>query len=159
MGYCRRLAGAKRQDLQNQVEDVVQRVFLLAVARYSKLEHHPNIVGWLKKSCQYEMKNLRKTSNRRAFKHSLYADDSASKELPDQANQYEQLLQKEEDQEILQKISESLSTSEKVVYQAFFVEEKTMQTTADLVGRSLDAIKSIIYRIRKRAREIKENSS
>ena len=56
VGYCRRLVGANRQDLQMMVEDIVQSVFLLAVEQYDKLEEHPNKIGWLKKCCKYSIK-------------------------------------------------------------------------------------------------------
>lgn len=143
----------KRHELYDFADDAVQDTFLMLYERYPRLKDHPNIAGWLFETCKHLF--FRKVSKYQAEqrKQAASIDSEKASELKaadDTALYIEQIT----NTEILEKIDQSLSAKEKMVFQYITIHGLTVQEIAIETNASENAISLTLFRIRTKAETV-----
>lgn len=133
------------------VDDCVQEAFVTLIHSYPKLTGHPNHVGWLCNAAWNRMRSaIRRTKKDdrklEKLKHSLKADAAHTESA------FDRWINKEESLFQLEKIYQTLTGIERKVYDSYFVDELSLNETAEENDISRNSVRSAIDRIRKRAR-------
>lgn len=136
------------------VADAIQEAFLAADQNYHKLQSHPNPSGWLVLTCRNRMRDaLRRERSRRKFSAwSLDGDEALP--MADSFSALDAWVDAEADRQQAEEVLRCLSPGEREVAQRYFVEDKSMRQVADESRATLSSVKSAIFRIREKAREI-----
>lgn len=136
------------------VADAVQEAFLAADQNWRRLQSHPNPSGWLVLTCRNRMRDaLRRERSRRKF--SAWSLDGADAlPMADSESALDAWMDAEADRQRAEEVLGRLSPGEREVAQRYFVEDKSMQQVAEENRLSLSAVKSAVFRIRQKAREI-----
>ncbi len=150
--FCQRMANY-RPELMPFVEECVQDVFHTAIKKYTKLVNHPDIEGWLFRSCINRMNNVLKTYYGRKKRHAYSIDADNVKDLFDPNNSFQCLEEEQAYWEVLERIYTLLLDSEKEIFDQYFLENRNIDQISKRLGKSTGSIKSIIYRMRKRLKK------
>jgi RNA polymerase sigma-70 factor (ECF subfamily) len=135
------------------VDDCVQEAFLAADAHYEKLSRHPNPQGWLVLTCQNRLKDALRRENRRRARSGFSIDAEDAPPLAAVEDALDKWADQQQSAELVQQVCDLLSPKEQQVMRSYFVESLSMEETARRQGSTLSAVKSIIYRIRQKARD------
>lgn len=138
------------------IDECIQETFVLAIKNYSILKDHPNVRAWLVRTCLNRiLPSVQKQRNhQRRIAFSLDAPEG--RELPGE----DELDRREKNQDIqnfITSLNSNLSAEESVIYQAFFLNGCTMLSIAKTHGVSVNKIKNILKRIRRKARSMSKN--
>ena len=151
--HCMTMVGY-RPELLPMAEECVQEVFYLALKRHQRLHDHPDVEGWLFRCCNNRMHNMLFTYFLRSKKHAYSSDEETSPEL---ADPYDSFLGFEENQAFygcIDRIHSLLLENENEIFDSYFLQGYTIDEIAVHYGKSKSSIKSTIYRIRKRLKNI-----
>lgn len=146
---CKRFA-AYQPELQALAEDCVQDVFLKAITDYQRLSVHPDIAGWLFRACLNRMRNISHTQWVRSQKHAFSIDEQVSPEIADVVNAFQRFDTNVEYGECLSRIYSLLLDDERAVFDDYFLNRMPAKSIAQQHGTTQGAVKSTIYRIRKK---------
>ncbi len=149
---CRRKTGYDPA-YNDLIDETLQEVFLLAYDQYETLVHHPNVLGWLMQSCNHRLLPYAKQQRFRKKHHSFSLDAPNAPILPMAENPIEHFLEEESAKEKIDTIFRLLTDKEKVVFDAFFINQQSIAHIAQTHQVSQESIKALIYRIRKKAKK------
>lgn len=99
--FCQRVTGY-RPELFPFVEECVQDVFHTAIKKYNRLADHPDVEGWLFRSCINHMNNMLKTYYGRKKRHAYSMDGDSVAELYDPNDSFRLLEEDEAYREVLE---------------------------------------------------------
>ena len=135
------------------IPDAIQDVYLKAVKDVEKLMEHENVLGWLKKCCEYSLLSmLRKRRNTKEI-----PSDSVEKiQIKSEENalySFSSWSQRITVDEILEAVCIILSPEDQKVFHDYFGNHLTMQKTAIKNNMSTDKVRGKIDRIRKKLKK------
>lgn len=135
------------------IDDCIQNTFMAAIKKYDKFSKAENQEAWLKNACQKECFNLiRKTQRRRErLKEATSCADEENFAIVQDAILF--WLEQQDAQEKIKTIQASLTPRELQVYEAYFEQRKKVPEIAQETGESEQALRSLIKRIRSKARK------
>lgn len=138
------------------IEDCLQETFEIAVREYETLKTHPQIRGWLTRTCLNRLipavQQFRSHKKREAF--SL---DSTEHGEVEGSNSIEEYVQVAAYNSFLKQLQAVFTSEEHMVFQFYFIEGYTMAQIAAKGGISENKVKVIIRHIRKKAKKIETN--
>lgn len=138
------------------VADCIQEAFLAADRHWRMLTRHPNPQGWLVTTCQNRLKDSLRRERTRRFRTAWSLDEDSAPQVADAAGALDSWVDRAADQQAVEQVLRLLSPAEKQVMQGYFVDNLSMEEVADRQGSTLSAVKSAIFRIRSKAREMRE---
>lgn len=141
------------------VADCVQETFMAAHRHYARLRDHPNPEGWLVKTCQNRLKDGLRREKRGAERRAFSMDQSEEPTLADALSAIDAWESRQHSEETLARLSALLSEREKRVMEGYFKESLPMGEVARQEETSVSAVKSLIHRIRQKAREVRDKDS
>ena len=150
--YIRRFLNydARAKDIE---DDIVQEVLLKAVRDVDKLMAHENVVGWLKRSCEFSLRStLRKMRNSREIPSDAVEklEIKSEKELLKSFDNWSQSITVKEVQEA---VCELFQEEDQQVFNDYFGNDMTMKETAEKNGMTTDKVRGKISRIRKKLKK------
>ena len=150
--YIRRFLNydARAKDIE---DDIVQEVLLKAVRDVDKLMAHENVVGWLKRSCEFSLRStLRKMRNSREIPSNAVEklEIKSEKELLKSFDNWSQSITVKEVQEA---VCELFKEEDQQVFNDYFGNDMTMKETAEKNGMTTDKVRGKISRIRKKLKK------
>lgn len=133
------------------VEDIVHEVFIKAYREQQMLEKHPNPLGWLCVTCRNMCRSI--------IRRDLRRREITGRQIPlDACSEYAQCMddlvrwaEAREDREALEALKKTLSENERQVYRCYYEEGVTDRETAERLGMTLSAVRSVLGRIRAKA--------
>lgn len=144
------------EEYRDLIDESIQETYLAAVKDYQKLKMHPALEGWFIETCFHRFSTaLAKYRRRQAHHQVSMDDDKAFLQVADTVNQLDTWWQNESNAKQIQRILEALSEREVQVYHEYFESEKSITEVAASQNATESAIKSILARIRRKARKIK----
>lgn len=151
--YCIRKTGFNSL-FYDLVDECIQDVFIQAYTDFELLKTHPNVGGWLKKACHNRLipYMILIKNQQRHFAFSL--NDESSMVIPDEKEEYRSLFSREEAQMKIDLIVKQLTPAERLVYEAYFINDLSEVEVAKRIKKSPSAIKSTIHRIREKVKKI-----
>lgn len=136
------------------IEDCIQDAFVKALTHYEEFKDYANPMGWVALTTTNRLKNeLRKVQKHNRVSFSLTPDELES--LAFSYEEEEHFINKIEASEQIARLYDMLTERERVVFKEYFVEGKRLREVVDDTGLSMDAVRSGVSRIRKRARSKK----
>lgn len=134
-------------------DDIVQEVLLKAVQNVDQLMTHENVIGWLKRSCEFSLRaTLRKMRNSREIPSDSVEklEIKSEKELLKAFDNWTQSITVKEVQEA---VCELFKEEDQQVFNDYFGNDMTMKETAEKNGMTTDKVRGKISRIRKRLKK------
>lgn len=133
------------------IEDCIQETFTIAGTRWEELTHHPNVRGWLVRTCLNCLKARQRQYGirQRVLGRWTTAQPCDGGAYPDAIEQY---FQVKDMRAALGELIEAFSPEEKRLYTAYFVERQTMKSIAAREHMTENQVKNELKRIRKKAR-------
>lgn len=150
--YIRRFLNydARAKDIE---DDTVQEVLLKAVRDVDKLMAHENVVGWLKRSCEFSLRSmLRKMRNSREIPSDAVEklEIKSEKELLKSFDNWSQSITVKE---VREAVCELFQEEDQQVFNDYFGNDMTMKETAEKNGMTTDKVRGKISRIRKKLKK------
>ena len=150
--YIRRFLNydARAKDIE---DDIVQEVLLKAVRDVDKLMAHENVVGWLKRSCEFSLRStLRKMRNSREIPSDAVEklEIKSEKELLKSFDNWSQSITVKE---VREAVCELFKEEDQQVFNDYFGNDMTMKETAEKNGMTTDKVRGKISRIRKKLKK------
>lgn len=133
-------------------DDCVQDAFIEYMLSYTKLQEHPNPVGWLCETAWNRMRSAIRKSKREDLKLDEMGQHLDADTLQIESA-FERWLNKEESVFQLEKIYHALTDIERKVFDSYFVDDLSMEKAAEENGISKNSVRSAVDRIRKRVRK------
>lgn len=139
------------------VEDCVQEAFAQAILHYDEIKNYNNPAGWIAKVAMGRLRNELAKERR----HARLAPPVDTEALDRVAgfNGINEFLRHEEIQDQIRRIYERLSPEDQQIFFEYFSNSKPAQEISNNTGKTIEAIRSRIKRIRALARNIKDNLS
>ena len=134
-------------------DDIVQEVLLKAVRNVDKLMAHENVVGWLKRSCEFSLRStLRKMRNSREIPSDAVEklEIKSEKELLKSFDNWSQSITVKE---VREAVCELFQEEDQQVFNDYFGNDMTMKETAEKNGMTTDKVRGKISRIRKKLKK------
>ena len=132
------------------IEDCIQDAFIKAIEHPEKFYTSPNPAGWLAKAASNKLRsNLAREEHRNKVLPFIKRDLQENVDLF--YTEYDLFLDKEMIREKLLHIYSLLTEREKLVFNAVFLEGKSIKSSAVSTGLSVNSVRSAVFRIRKRA--------
>ncbi len=132
-------------------EDIVQKVVIIAWEKREKLAAHQNLWGWFLNACEKECCTLLR-KNKYQQKHAGWpvplTDDIAMDECQDVLLRW---LSQTEEQELLSELESQMTPLEQMVYEQYYVQEKSARETAEALHLKVNAVNDAARRIRMKA--------
>jgi RNA polymerase sigma factor (sigma-70 family) len=136
-------------EYQDLVDHCVQEVFIAALIAYSKLRDHPSVPAWLLKTAHNCMKNALRKRKHQMLAYAKWYDTDLHEAI-DSISKWHAAAH---NSETIKKIHDSLTQKESVVFQQYFLEKRGIPVIAADYAVPKNAITSIVYRIRKKAKK------
>ena len=132
------------------IPDAIQDVYLKAVKDVDKLMRHENVLGWLKKSCEYSLLSMlrKRRTSKEILSDSIEKIQLKSEE--ETLKSFTSWSQRITVNEVLEATCKILSPEDQQIFSDYFGENLTMQQTAEKNNMSTDKVRGKISRIRKR---------
>lgn len=141
------------EEYRSLIDESIQETYLTAVKNYKELKAHPALEGWFIETCFHRFSTaLAKYRRRQAYHQVSMNDDKAAPQAAETVDNIDTWWQNENNTNQLQRILDVLSEREAQVYHEYFEDEKSMAEVAETQNTTVSAIKSILARIRKKAR-------
>lgn len=134
-------------------DDIVQEVLLKAVRDVDKLMAHENVVGWLKRSCEF---SLRSTLRKMQTSREMPCDSIEKIEIKSEKEllrSFDDWTQKITIKEVREAVCELFKEEDQRVFNDYFGNDMTMQETAKKNDMTTDKVRGKISRIRKRLKK------
>lgn len=152
--YCKRLVHYDSKFF-TLAEDAVQIAFFKALTDPKSFTAAPNKYGWLAVCCKnYISSKLRQQKNRNniAGRHISY---DACENVEDPIDAVIRWMDSSYSQEIIDSIYTSLSSSEKRVFEDYYLHDCSLEETAKRNSVTVGSVRGAVQRIRKKAKELK----
>lgn len=131
------------------IEDCIQDTFEKALIHYEGFKDYSNPVGWIALTASNRLKSeIRKQKMHNEYIISLAVNSENMRAFSDGT---EHVLDRIALIDRITSIYEMLSQKEKVIFHEYFIKEKKMTEIVEDAGLSLNAVRSGIRRIRKKA--------
>lgn len=144
------------EEYRSLIDESIQETYLTAVKYYQKLKTHPALEGWFMETCFHRFSTaLAKYRRRQAHHQVSMDDDKAFLQVADTVNNLDTWWRNESNAKQIQRILDALSEREVQVYHEYFESEKSIAEVATSQNATESAIKSILTRIRRKARRIR----
>lgn len=151
--YCRRLVNYDPKFF-TLAEDAVQIAFLNAVKDAEGFNASKNQYGWLAICCRnYIMSKLRQYKNRNAIVGKHISFDGCEN-IQDPVDAVIRWLDSSYSQVITDSIYASLSSSEKQVFEDYYLYDYSLKETAQRNNVTVGSVRGAIQRIRRKAKEM-----
>lgn len=139
-------------------EDSVQIAFLTAVKHPESFHDSPNPYGWLAVCCKnHIMSKLRQQKNRARIVGE-HVSFEACENVEDPTDAIIRWVDASTSREYIELIYHSLSSSEKKIFEDYYLCDCSLQETAARNGVTVGSVRGAVQRIRKKARSIKSFS-
>lgn len=143
------------EEYRSLIDESIQETYLTAVRNYKKLKTHPALEGWFIETCFHRFSTaLAKYRRRQAYHQVSMNDEKVAPQVADTVDNIDIWWQNEINTRVIQRIIDALSEREAQVYHEYFENQKSMAEVAESQNTTVSAIKSILTRIRKKAREM-----
>lgn len=143
-------------EYQDLIDDSIQTAFIQAWKDYKHLKDHPCIEGWLTQTCINRLRSSLATYRRRR-QHHAELTEAVIAVTPDQAiDLLEDLVTKEADTEMLQRIMTALNSREQSLIHKHLVDGYSLEEIASMEQTTLSAEKSVLARVRAKARKVRQ---
>lgn len=152
--YCKRKLRLY-PELYDLAEECVQDVFCIALEKYNELLTHPDVKGWLFRTCENKIRNICKKHIGRSRFHAFSTDNETSPELYDPHDSFRLAEEQENYDRLVEKIYSVLLESEKDIFDDYFLRGYNTRKVAKRNNKSLNSVKSCLFRVRKRLNRIK----
>lgn len=134
------------------IDDCVQEAFVAYMLSYSKLQGHPNHVGWLCSAAHNRLRSAMRTVKKDERKAKALAS-TLETDVPYAESAFERWISSEETLLQLEKIYTTLTCIERKVYDSYFSDDLSLSETAEINNISGNSVRSAVERIRKRAKK------
>ena len=131
------------------IEDCIQETFFLAYRSYDQLQAHPNVRAWLVKTC---LNRLIPYAQKQRKHQNIIPIDTDSLSVIDQNSRLDDHIRTMDVEAFKAKLITALSGQEEQVFLLYFVDEKTMQETAQELNLPINSIRVAIRHIRQKAK-------
>lgn len=146
-----------REEYRSLVDESIQETFVAAVKEYELIKDSPYLEGWFLKTCFHRFSTaLRKERRRGKRRQGSLDDPDAALSWEDGGASLDAWWDRQEKTRELNRLVAALNRRETEIFRAYFQEEKTMEEIAARKGVSLSAVKSLLYRLRKKLRALRE---
>ncbi len=135
------------------VDDIVQEVFIKAYKNQTELASHPNQIGWLCITCRNMCISIIRRERRRQEIIGRMVPMENCDEYAQRLDDIMRWLEKQEDQEVLLALKQTLTPVEVRVYESYYERGNSDRETADALGMTLVAVRGVLQRIRNKAKE------
>jgi len=149
--YCMRRVGYA-PELRSLAEDWSQDAFQVALIKGDAFLNHPNHRAWLIITCERKILHHIEKEKRRGTKRAYEIDAQDEPMIEDCNSRVDRSTERKEAASYLHEICEMMSDDEYAVYMDHFENELTVKDVAAKHGKSENAIKAAIRRIRRKAR-------
>lgn len=156
VSWCRNYI-SNDPELVDYVEDWVQEAFYRAL-KDRKFPAHPNKYGWFLVACMHLADNAMQRKGVRHKHISIHLDAPKVLPIADTLARVDGWMDKEELQMLIVEIVKTLTPTEIEIYQDVLVAEEKAEAVAAQKGKSVDAIKATIRRIRNKARKVRDTN-
>lgn len=135
-------------------EDAVQIAFLTAIKDSDNFNASQNQYGWIAICCKnYIMSKLRQYKNRNDITGNLISFDACDN-IADPIDSIIRWLDSSYSQVITDSIYSSLSSSEKQIFEDYYIHDYSLKETAKRNNVTVGAVRGAVQRIRKKAKGI-----
>lgn len=141
------------------IADCIQETFMAAHRHYARLCQHPNPEGWLVKTCQNRLRDGLRREKRSAGRRAFSMDAVEEPTLADALSAIDAWESRQQSEETIEQLTALLTEREKRVMEGYFRESLPMEEVARQEETSVSAVKSLIHRIRRKARDLKDRDS
>lgn len=142
-------------DRSDIVHNAILATFAAAEKHHATLLVHPNPYGWVLKTFFNRLKHFIGRSKWYYAKNVPIVE--SEHEHPDEWNVIEEWLETDTFQGAVRILGKIIKNEiEQIVFFEFFVEGRSQREIATRHGKTVNAVKSIVYRLRKRARETRD---
>lgn len=140
--------------LTDLIDECIQDTFVIAVENYESIKMHPNIRGWLVRTCMNRL--LPAVEKQRRYQRMVECsiDDPSLKECPFEST-LEGTYESHNHKQFLDLLISSLSYEEFNIYEEYFLHRLTMKQIAQQYHTNINHIKNIIKRIRRKAKKMR----
>ncbi len=148
LNYVYRMTGSR-----DEAEDLTQDTFILAYKNLESLKENSKFQSWLYRIAQNNV--YQKYRNRSPRTESIEASDSESgvTEMPSSEKTPEGKVLSRELERVINKVISELPEKYRQVFVLSAIHQYSYETIAEIVGRSLAAVKSDIHRARVEVRD------
>lgn len=155
--YCKRLIHYDSK-FYILAEDSVQIAFLTALKNPDSFNSSPNKYGWLAICCKnHIMSKLRQQKNRAEIVGMQVSFDECES-VEDPTDAIIRWIDASASQEYINTICASLSSSEKKIFEDYYLRDCSLQETATRNGVTVGSVRGTVQRIRKKAKSIRNFS-
>lgn len=145
-------------EYQDLIDSSLQTTFLQAWRDWDRLKTHPCIEGWLTKTCMNQLRASVAKYRRRKKHHVALTEDTLAV-TPDQlVDMAERFAEQQDNAEIIARVLAALNQREQMMVHQRFVQGLSLEQIAEKESTSLSAVKSVLARLRSKARAVKRIS-
>ena len=141
-------------DLYYMAEECVQDVFCRATKEYRNLLDHPDIKGWLFRCSKNRVLNMLTTYFSHLKKTAYSIDERDAPELCDPNDSFRSFEENESYHHLIDRLYDVALSDEKAVIRDFMLHGYSMKEVAERTGKSESAVKSLLFRFRRRFKKI-----
>jgi len=148
---CLHMVGYNHQYIP-LIDDCIQYAFLQAILKEGEFSQCVNPAGWLSVTARRQlMSEIRKNSRRSKITVPWYehADEEASLQLE---TDIERWHSRQDAAECIERICEELSSTEKEVFDGYFLQDSSINEVAEKLKLSRGSVRGAIDRIRAKAK-------
>lgn len=139
------------------IEECIQDTFLQAYLSRGKLQSHPCLQAWLARTCMNRLIPRAQQLRQHQAVEAFSLDDSHHAVPEPQVHTIEEHLDEQEYHSFHHALLAALSTQERMVYQQYFEQRRTMRQIADCIGITENQVRYAIRCIRNKAHFIKKS--
>lgn len=144
--YCKRLVHYDPK-FYTLAEDSVQIAFLTALKHPESFNSSPNPYGWLAICCRnHIMSKLRQMKNRARIV-GVHVSFEACENVEDPTDAIIRWMESSTSQEYIDSIYDSLSSSEKKIFEDYYLRDCSLQETATRNGVTVGSVRGAVQRI------------
>ena len=145
------------EEYRTLIDDSIQETFITAMEHYHEIEDHEALEGWFLTTCHHRFTTAVRKHRRRKGHHAFSLDDDdRAPQMADMANSVDEWWQRESNVEQIQRILDVLSERELEIFRERFEKERSIEEVSHTQNMTVSAVKSILSRIRRKARKLKE---
>ena len=156
--WCRNYVRFDSELLQ-YAEDWVQEAFFRAIKDKVEFSAHENKMGWLTTTCKHIASNAIQKKDARDKYIIFYIDSPDVPPIEDISGRIEDWENQEDRKATIRKVASMLTKNEADVFYDYFLERLSLADIAMKRGKSLEAIKATIRRIRRKVQSDYRNEN
>lgn len=148
---CRQKTGYDRA-YDTLIEDCIQETFLLAYQNCEALQAHPNPQAWLARTCLNRLLPYAQQQRRRQSVVALNLESGDALSVADEGHSTDAFIRGMDVRAFQASLLTALTPQEERVFAWYFLQEETMQATAEALGVTMNQVRVDIRHIRQKAR-------